>query len=241
MVFRISIRRLNGGFPGMPGGGLGNLMQTISQRQQQRDEGGGAAGSTGGGFSPPNRFNPQAMAQFKDAIAKSMTPDLQAQMQQRMSQMMQGGMGDGAGGGKIGIMMMGVGENERGKKVARAAKMEIDPKTGKISKDFVEKQLDPDDVMLPKSATQNYDSSDATEIEIPSELLEEQEGGASRSHGSQATHHRQHASSSASSRRVIHQEETLVEEQTTRRAPTPAPEEIEIVIESNDQPVNARR
>lgn len=75
----------------------------------------------------------------------------------------------GAGGMKMGMMAFGMGENEKGKKVARAAKMSVDLQTGKLEKDFVEKQVEPDDVALPKETVESYETDGAIEVEFVSD------------------------------------------------------------------------
>jgi hypothetical protein len=72
----------------------------------------------------------------------------------------------GGGASGMGMMAFGMGENEKGKKVARAAKMVYDPATGQMKKDFVEQQLEPDDVQLPKETVENYDTSNCIEVEL---------------------------------------------------------------------------
>lgn len=115
-----------------------------------------------GNFSA-NPFMDQGMlTQMRDSMRRSMTPEMQANVQQMMAEMQQG-KGNFP---KMGVMAFGVGENERGKKVARGAKIEFDPNTGKISKDFQEHQLDPDDVQLPKETVESYDTANCMEVEF---------------------------------------------------------------------------
>lgn len=74
-------------------------------------------------------------------------------------------MASGAGP-KMGMMAFGLGENEKGKKVARAAAMVRDPVTGEVKREFVEQQLEPDDPLLPREPVGNYDTSGAVEVEF---------------------------------------------------------------------------
>lgn len=68
-------------------------------------------------------------------------------------------------GGGFGMMAFGVGQDERGKRVARGATM-MRNSDGTVTRDFMEQQLDPDDPMLPKEAVDRYDTSDAIEVEL---------------------------------------------------------------------------
>ena len=66
----------------------------------------------------------------------------------------------------FGMMAFGVGENEKGKKCARAAKMVFDPASGEMKKEFRETQIEPDDVQLPKEKVENNDTSNCIEVEL---------------------------------------------------------------------------
>eukprot|EP00672_Neobodo_designis_P020929 CAMPEP_0174829096 /NCGR_PEP_ID=MMETSP1114-20130205/1728_1 /TAXON_ID=312471 /ORGANISM="Neobodo designis, Strain CCAP 1951/1" /LENGTH=185 /DNA_ID=CAMNT_0016062839 /DNA_START=41 /DNA_END=594 /DNA_ORIENTATION=- len=149
-MLRRTARRLQG-FPG--GGNFGNMLQQMQQQGGGQRPGGAGCGP--GGCGAP-------------------TPEMMQQLQAQMGQMMQGGnmgdlmknMGGGSGGPKIGMMAFGQGENERGKRVNRAAKMVFDTETGKMETDFHEEQIDPDDPMLPKETVENYDTEGAIEVDI---------------------------------------------------------------------------
>lgn len=129
----------------------------------------------------PNRFdgnfggNPgildeSLLQNMRSQMQRNLTPELQSSIQNMMASMRSGQMpmpfGGGGEGGKIGVMAFGMGENERGKKVARGAKLEFDPATGKMSTDFQEHQIDPDDPMLPKETVENYDTANCIEVEF---------------------------------------------------------------------------
>lgn len=129
---------------------------------------GGAAGDRrfdgnfqGGG--PFAAIDPSALQSMAAQMKRSMTPEVQENLRKMMSGMQQGQQDFG----KMGIMAFGVGENEKGKKVARGAKIEFDPATGKISKDFHEHQLDPDDPMLSQSAeSKAAEAAPCTEVQF---------------------------------------------------------------------------
>lgn len=149
MIRRASIRRF------FPGAG-GNFVQPS-----------GSPGVPPGGVPPGGMPNPMMMAAMAQRMSNALTPEQREQMQKQMGQFM------GGEGMKMGMMAFGVGENEKGKKVARVGKIMIDPKTGKVlERDFVEKQLEEDDLQLPKETVESYDTSNATEIELTDELLE---------------------------------------------------------------------
>lgn len=109
-------------------------------------------------------IDPSAIAQMQRMLQANITPEMRDSMAKMMRSNLQG---DGGGGdASMGMMAFGLGENEKGKKVARAAKLSYDLKTGKVSKDFMEQQLDPDDVSLPKDTVGNYDTDGAVEVEF---------------------------------------------------------------------------
>lgn len=154
-------------FPGMggnnnnaPPGAGGNFANALQQQMMQQQQGGGG-GAPGFNFGNMG-MNPQALSQLREQMQKQMTPEMRDQMRNQMLQ----NLGGKQGGGKISLGMMGVGVNEKGKRVARGAKIDFDMATGKMSKDFHEKQLDPDDPMLPKETVENYDTSDCIEIHL---------------------------------------------------------------------------
>ena len=118
-----------------------------------------------GRFQAGNGFmDPNSIAQMQNTLRANMTPEMRDSMASMLQSALQGG--DGMPDGSVGMMAFGVGENEKGKKVARAAKLSYDLKTGKVNKDFVEEQLEPDDVSLPKETVENYDTEGATEVEF---------------------------------------------------------------------------
>lgn len=107
-------------------------------------------------------LDPMAAAMMQQQLQRALSPEMKDNLQRMMSSMTAGKEGFGT----IGVMAFGMGENERGKKVARGAKMEFDPATGKMKTDFHEHQLDPDDPMLPKETVENYDTSNCIEVEL---------------------------------------------------------------------------
>jgi hypothetical protein len=110
-----------------------------------------------------NAMGQQSSSGFSSGLALSsmISEGLSKDMQERVRNLQSMG-----GGQMMGAMAFGVGENEKGKKVARAAKMTFDPATGEMKKDFVEKQLEPDDVQLPKETVENYDTTNCIEVEL---------------------------------------------------------------------------
>lgn len=118
-----------------------------------------------GHFQPGSGFmEPMNVAQMQNTLRANMTPEMRDSMSSMLKSALQGG--DGMPGGTVGMMAFGMGENEKGKKVARAAKLSYDLKTGKVSKDFTEEQLEPDDVSLPKETVGDYSTDGATEVEF---------------------------------------------------------------------------
>ncbi|AIO01318.1 hypothetical protein LPMP_330250 [Leishmania panamensis] len=101
---------------------------------------------------------------MQNTLRANLTPE----MRDNMASMLQSALqGDGSiPGGSIGMMAFGMGENEKGKKMARAAKLSYDLKTGKVNKDFVEEQLEPDDISLPKETVEDYHTEGALEVEF---------------------------------------------------------------------------
>jgi hypothetical protein len=118
-----------------------------------------------GRFQPGSGFiDPYSIAQMQNTLKTNLTPEMRDSMASMLQSALQGS--DGMPGASLGMMAFGVGENEKGKKVARAAKLSYDLKTGKVNKDFMEEQLEPDDVSLPKETVENYDTEGATEVEF---------------------------------------------------------------------------
>ncbi|KAG8345678.1 hypothetical protein TRVL_03497 [Trypanosoma vivax] len=103
-------------------------------------------------------MDPNMLRDMHRSLSQSLTPEMRESMRSMMESMQRGN-----GMPQMGMMAFGVGENERGKKVARGAKLTFDPNTGTFSKDFIEKQLEDDDCMLGKGTE---DSSPAEEIEV---------------------------------------------------------------------------
>lgn len=113
-----------------------------------------------GNFTGGDKFiNPTALSDMA-SLRAHITPEMETSVQSMMNSL-KSGQGMPAG---FGMMAFGVGENERGKKVARAAKVSFDANTGKVEKDFQETQLDPDDLNLPKETVENYDTEGAMEV-----------------------------------------------------------------------------
>ncbi|KAG5469637.1 hypothetical protein CUR178_01774 [Leishmania enriettii] len=118
-----------------------------------------------GRFQPGSGFiDPQSISQMQSALRANMTPEMRDSMASMLKSALQGG--DGMPGGSVGMMAFGMGQNEKGKTVARAAKLSYDLKTGKVSKDFVEEQLEPDDISLPRETVEDYSTESALEVEF---------------------------------------------------------------------------
>eukprot|EP00796_Vickermania_ingenoplastis_P004159 gene4159-3000_t len=110
----------------------------------------------------PGFLDTSLLANMQQTLRANMTPE----MKESMEALLQGSDLTNGSGMKMGVMAFGMGENERGKKVARAAKMSVDLETGKMEKDFVEQQMEPDDVSLPKDTVESYDTEGAMEVEF---------------------------------------------------------------------------
>ncbi|KAG5469282.1 hypothetical protein LSCM1_02497 [Leishmania martiniquensis] len=139
----------------------------LSQARAPRHspEQGGAPELFNGRFEPGSGFiDPQSISQMQRTLRANLTPEMRESMASMLQSALQGG--DGMPGGSVGMMAFGMGENEKGKKVARAAKLSYDLKTGRVSKDFVEEQLEPDDVSLPKETVEDYSTESALEVEF---------------------------------------------------------------------------
>lgn len=161
-MLRRCVRRLQMP-PGMGGGNFGNMLQQMQQQQQQGGSGGCPGGACGANVD---------MAQMQQQMASMMN---NGQLQETIRNAMQN-MGQGGGDGpKMGMMAFGVGENEKGKKVARAAKVVVDPTTGKVEKDFREQQLEDDDPVLPKETVNDYSTDGAIEVELTEGTLPREE------------------------------------------------------------------
>lgn len=132
-------------FPG--GGGAHNPFAGLMNTPQRGANSNNRFDGNFQGSGPFANLDPSALQSMADQMKRSMTPEVQETMRNMMSGMSHGNQNFG----KMGIMAFGVGENERGKKVARKAKLEFDPATGKIVQDFEEHQIDPDDPMIAQS------------------------------------------------------------------------------------------
>lgn len=111
----------------------------------------------------PGFIDHNLIANMQQTLQANLTPE----MRESMSALLQNAGGlTNEGGMKMGVMAFGMGENERGKKVARAAKMSVDLQTGKMEKDFVEQQVEPDDLNLPKETVESYETEGAMEVEF---------------------------------------------------------------------------
>lgn len=171
-MIRRTVRRLFQFPPGSGGGAINPFADLMKPPPGQENN----SGRFDGNFSA-NPFMDQGMlTQMRDSMRRSMTPEMQANVQRMMSDMTQGN----ANFPKMGVMAFGVGENERGKKVARGAKIEFDPNTGKISKDFQEHQLDPDDLQLPKETVETYETENCTEVQFEEDREKIAGGGGSK-------------------------------------------------------------
>lgn len=150
--------------PGMGAGGrnsgagnTGNFMGTGNGNDLSN-----ATGNPFLGGGQGRGFSPDMARMVEQQLRKSMPSEVQEAMRNAMADRMKGG----GQGGKIGMMAFGEGVNEKGKRVARGAKMEFDMSTGKMTKDFHEKQLDPDDPQLPRETVGNYDTTGAIEVDV---------------------------------------------------------------------------
>lgn len=133
----------------------------------------------------PGFLDSSLIANMQKTMQANLTPEMKESMSSLLQQhSLSNGDGvesllnnlrSGAGGMKMGMMAFGMGENEKGKKVARAAKMSVDLQTGKLEKDFMEKQVEPDDVALPKETVESYETEGAIEVEFVSD---DKKGGA---------------------------------------------------------------
>ena len=171
---RQTVRRLQ-----MPPGGPGSILQQMGRSGGMPGSSMGMTGAMQGGApfppmsmmggGPGGQVPPEVLEKLQQATGGMNLGDIVAQAQKMA--MAQGGPG-GDGGPKMGMYMMGQGVDERGKRVARMGKVIKDMKTGKVEKDFVEKQLDPDDVALPKEPVSEYATEDAIEVEVDATPVE---------------------------------------------------------------------
>ncbi|EAN78469.1 uncharacterized protein TEOVI_000322300 [Trypanosoma equiperdum] len=162
------------GFSGGPGGyptDADALAKILTQAKK---------GSFNGSSSSPSDFfdgrfvggsptmDPAMLQDMHQKLNQSLTPEVRESMKAMMESIQRG---DGMP--QMGMMAFGVGENEKGKKVARGAKLMFDPSTGKLSKDFVEKQLEDDDPVLPKETVGDYNTEGAIEVEFEEDARKE--------------------------------------------------------------------
>jgi hypothetical protein len=143
--------------------------------------GGGGKNRFDGNFAGSGNFaniDASALQSMASQMQRAMTPEVQESMRQMMSGMSQGNQNFG----KMGVMAFGVGENERGKKVARKASIEFDPATGKMKKEFEEHQIDPDDPMISQSAeSKAADEAPCMEVQFEEDtatIADNKKGGA---------------------------------------------------------------
>ena len=156
-----------GGFPGgmagmgmpMPGGMTGGMtiemMKQLQSAMMQEQAGSGTS-------ELPRPVPGMMMGNMPGGMM-----DISKIIDQAKQMAQQGG---GAGGPKMGVYMMGHGVNEKGKRVARMSKM-VQDADGNIEKDFMEKQLDPDDPVLSASPWSDTDSAKA-EKELDTNTIE---------------------------------------------------------------------
>lgn len=126
-----------------------------------------------GNFEGADRYiNNANLSAMQSTLQQNMSPELRASMNGILSQIQDNNFGslrDMLGndeGPRMGVMAFGMGENEKGKKVARAAKYEYNDKGESISKDFFEQQLEEDDAQLPKETVEDYSTAGAMEVEF---------------------------------------------------------------------------
>lgn len=189
---------------GGSGGGNNSFQEMFAKaREQQQQCSGGGCGPFGGAINPfamnmgggmphngshgmlPNLnvgtalrgdefIDVNTLSAMRDKMQQTFSPEMLQSVHKTIQQGMQGG---GMPGG-MGMMAFGVGENENGKRVAKAAKVFVD-NNGNVTKEYKEQQIDPDD-MLPKADGANS-YEDATEVSF------EENGANSRSSGSNET------------------------------------------------------
>lgn len=112
-------------------------------------------------------LDPSMIKEMQEKVRSTLTPEIRQSMEAMLQGMGAGGdLAPKMGEMKMGMMAFGMGENEKGKKVARAAKMSMDLRTGKMEKDFVEQQVEPDDLSLPKETVEKYETEGAIEVEF---------------------------------------------------------------------------
>ncbi|EPY34707.1 hypothetical protein STCU_01395 [Strigomonas culicis] len=117
-----------------------------------------------GNFQSDQFFDTSVLSNMQQTLQASLTPEMRDSMASMMHSALQ--RGDGMPGGQMGMMAFGMGENEKGKKVARGATLSYDLKTGKVNKDFMEQQLEDDDPCLPKETVGDYSTEGAMEVEF---------------------------------------------------------------------------
>lgn len=117
----------------------------------------------GSGFLDPSIIN-----QMQETLNSGLTSEMKESMAALFQNAGTSGLAnpDQLGEMKMGMMAFGMGENEKGKKVMRGAKLAVDLRSGKVEKDFVEQQVEEDDVSLPKHTVENYDTEGAIEVEF---------------------------------------------------------------------------
>ncbi|RNF04481.1 hypothetical protein TraAM80_05130 [Trypanosoma rangeli] len=147
------------------GGGLSNIngfAKIFSQAKTNSSGNGSSSDFLNGRFEGGSAtMDPSMLQNMHRTLNQSLTPEVQESMRAMME-----GLKRGDGIPQMGMMAFGVGENEKGKKVARGAKLTFDPNTGKVSKDFLESQLEEDDPMLPKGTVGDYHTEGAIEVEF---------------------------------------------------------------------------
>ncbi|KEG14723.1 hypothetical protein DQ04_00331160 [Trypanosoma grayi] len=162
--------RCGSGGSGSAGGvsNIENFAKILSQAKNSSSAGQSSSDFFDGRFVGGNPvMDPSMLQDMHRTLNQSLTPEMRDSMRSMME-----GLRRGDGLPQMGVMAFGVGENEKGKKVARGAKMAYDPNTGKISKDFVEKQLEDDDPMLPKETVGDYSTEGCVEVEFEEDVKE---------------------------------------------------------------------
>ncbi|CAD2217846.1 hypothetical protein AGDE_01771 [Angomonas deanei] len=136
----------------------------LLSKTQSHPKKGSADDLFNGNFRSDAFIDPSVISNMQQTLQANLTPEMRDSMASILQSALQNG--DGMPGGQMGMMAFGVGENEKGKKVARGAKLSYDLKTGKVNKDFVEQQLEEDDVSLPKDTVEDYTTDGAIEVEF---------------------------------------------------------------------------
>lgn len=152
---------------------IDDFSKILAQAHQQRSSTQGDPNYFDGNFQGSDRFiNASNLSAMQSKFQESLTPEMRESMSNILNEIKLNNVDSlknlfgGEDGPRMGVMAFGVGENEKGKKVARAAKYEYNAKGESVSKDFFEHQLEDDDVQLPKETVDDYSTDGAMEVEF---------------------------------------------------------------------------